>query len=211
MKFFSVDRRSSGARFHLTILSLVLSGAVALSKEPQKSKPTATPKPALTPQPTSSPESIATPKPAPTPDTKIDAKMEAELLEAEDRFINAIRNHDEKELEAILHPYYADAIDGQSSARTKHGVILRATDGSLPAYRIEKERKLTRSGDSFTVEGLGRDVAHELTEDKPSEEWALVRRIWSRETGHFIATAQIITPLQEKELREKLAGEGKEK
>ena len=213
MKFI-VDRirdRSSAASFRLTILSLVLSSTVALSETKRKTKPSATPKPTLTPKPTATPTSTATPKPSPTPETKIDARMEAELLQAEDRFVNAIRNHDAKELEVLLHPYYADAFDGANSAIPKRGVIMRATDARLPAYHIEKERKLIRSGETFTVEGLGKDTAHELTEDNPSEHWAFVRRIWTREDGRWIATAQIIKPLEENELREKLEAETKEK
>ena len=214
MKLSIVDRipsRSSTTRFRLTVLALVLSGTVALSETKQKPKPSATPKPTLTPNPTGTPGSAATPKPAPTPETQIDAKTEAELLQAEDRFINAIRNHDAKELEDLLHSHYADAIDGRESAVTKRGVIARASDARLPAYHIEKERKLIRSGDSFTVEGLGKDTAHELTEDNPSEHWAYVRRIWTREHGRWIATAQIIKPIEDNELREKVNAETKEK
>jgi hypothetical protein len=167
--------------------------------------------PAPTPKPTASQKPTASPKPSPTPDTKIDAKTEAELLQAEDRFINAIRNQDAKALEEILHAYYADSIEGRSAAVTKLGFITRATAGRLPAYKVEKERKLTRSGDTFTVEGLGNDVAHDLTEDHPTEQWAQVRRIWSREGNRWIATAQIITPLEENEARERLAPETKKK
>jgi len=194
---------SSTARFSLTILSLVLSSTVALSQTQQKSKPSPIPKPA--------PEATATPTPRPTPETKIDPRMEAELLQAEDRYINAIRNRDAKELDQILHPHFADSIDGSESAIIKRGFIMRVTSRGLPAYQVVKERKLIRSGDSFTVEGLAKDVAHELTEDHPTEQWAHVRRIWTREGGQWIATAQIVTPLEENEVREKFEAEKKEK
>ena len=141
----------------------------------------------------------------------MDAKMEAELLQAEDRFINAIRNRDVKELEALLHPQYADAMEGSERAIVKRGIIMRASEGRLPAYKIEKERKLIRSGDSFTVEGMARNVAQELTEDAPTEKWAFIRRIWTRENGQWIATAQIVKEMEENEAREKLAPETKEK
>jgi hypothetical protein len=208
MKFSTLScssRRLSRVRFALTILSLALSSAVVIGQQENNSKSATTPKPTASQKPT------ASPKPSPTPDTKIDAKTEAELLQAEDRFINAIRNKDEKTLEELLHAYYADSIEGRSAATTKHGFILRATAGRLPAYKVEKERKLTRSGDTFTVEGLGNDVAQELSEDHPTEQWAQVRRIWNREGTRWIATAQIITPLEENEARERLAPEKKEK
>src|SRR3954467_12549752 len=178
-------------RFPLAMLLIVLSNTAALSEDKPKSK--ASP----TPQPTTAPNSSPTPKPAPTPDTKIDAKMEAELLQAEDRFVNAVRNRDAKELEGILHPDYRTAMEGSETATPKRRFIVRATDGHMPAYKIERERKLERSGDSFTVEGLAMDVAHPPTEDHPTEQWAFVSRIWSREGGRWIATAQTVKPLEE--------------
>jgi hypothetical protein len=214
MKSAVVRRMRRGLRqvgFRLGAISCVLLTSVALSEAKQKPAPTATPKPTLTPNPSATPATTQAPKPPSTPETKIDTRTEAELLQAEDRFINAIRNHDAKELEDLLHPHYADAFDGAGSAITKRGVITRATDARLPAYRIEKERKLIRSGDTFTVEGLGKDTAHELTEDNPSEHWAYVRRIWTREHGRWIATAQIIKPIEDNELRERLDPETKTK
>jgi hypothetical protein len=202
-------RRLRPVGFHLATFSLALLSSGALSDAKEKPKPPPAPSP--TPNPSSAAQPAVIPKSSSTPETKIDARMEAELLQAEDRFINAIRNHDAKELEDLLHPYYADSFEGANSAISKRGVIMRATQARLPAYQIEKERKLTRSGDSFTVEGLGKDVAHELTEDSPTEQWAHVRRIWSREANRWIATAQIITPMEENEARERLAPETKEK
>jgi hypothetical protein len=171
--------------------------AGAQSKDKPKSKAS----PTL--QTTAAPKSSPTPKPAPTPDTKIDAKMEAELLQAEDRFVNAVRNRDAKELEEILHADYRTAMNGSESATPKRRFIQRATEGRMPAYKIERERKLERSGDSFTVDGLAMDVAHPPTEDHPTEQWAFVSRIWSREGGRWIATAQTLTPLEEHEREEK--------
>jgi hypothetical protein len=160
--------------------------------------------PARTPAATAAPSS-------PTPDTKIDAKTEAELLQAEDRLINAIRNRDAKELEEILHPRYADAMEGSERAMVKRAVISRALEGRLPAYKIEKERKLVRSGDVFDVQGLANNVAQELTEDSPTEKWAFVRRIWTKEGGRWIATAQMVKELEENEAREKLAPDADKK
>lgn len=137
--------------------------------------------------------------------------MEADLLQAEDRLVNAIRNRDVKELEQILHPHFADAMEGSERAFIKRAVIARATEGHLPAYKISRERKLIRSGDAFTVEGFGNNVAQELTEDAPTEKWAFVRRLWSHENGRWIATAQTVKEMDEEEAREKLSPENKEK
>src|SRR2546423_5225468 len=179
-----VPRRSSTVTFSLTILSLVLSSTVALSQKQQESKPSPTPK--------LPPGATATPTPRPTPESKIDPKMEAELLQAEDRYINAIRNRDAKDLDQILHPHFADSINGSESAIIKRGFIMRVTSHGLPAYQVVKERQLIRSGDSFTVEGLAKDVAHELTEDYPTEQWAHVRRLWGKEGGQWMRTEQIV-------------------
>lgn len=189
-----------GSRFRLAILVLLLSGSVALAQKDQKS-----------PLPAATPKSTDTPKPSPTPETKIDSKTEAELLQAEDRFVNAIRNRDAKELEEILHPQYADSMKESERALIKRAVISRAIDGRLPAYKIEKERTLTRYGDVFNVEGLANNVAREQSEDAPTVKWALVRRIWTREGGRWIATAQIVKEIEDNEAREKLAPEKKEK
>ncbi len=194
------------SKIRLTVLVLLVSGSVALAQKEQKpAKPTATPRPAASLTPS------VTPKPSPTPETSIDAKLEAELLQAEDRFINAIRNRDAKELEAILHPQYADSMEGSERAIIKRAVIARAIEGRLPAYKIERERKVVRSGDVFDVQGLANNVAQELTEDAPTEKWALVRRIWTKENGRWIATAQMVKEMEENEAREKLAPETKEK
>jgi hypothetical protein len=206
MKFFKVCPLPGpfrAVRFRLAMLFVVVAHTAAFSEDKPKSKVSPTP------QPTAVPKSSPAAKPAPTPDTKIDAKMEAELLQAEDRFVNAVRNRDAKELEEILHPDYRTAMDGSESATPKRRFILRATDGRMPAYKIERERKLERSGDSFTVEGLAMDVAHPPTEDHPTEEWAFVSRIWSREGGQWIATAQTVKPLEEHERQEKREQEEK--
>ena len=182
----SLPSRSGSVRIGLTILSVVLSGGFAIAQPtPSETKP-----PEKTPTATQKP--TASPKPAPTPDTKIDAKTEAELLQAEDRFVIAIQNRDAKALDELLHPYYADSFEGGERAVTKHGVITRASAGRLSAYRVEKERKLIRSGDSFTVEGLGKDAAREESDDRPNE-WVHVRRLWMRQGDRWFATAQIIT------------------
>ncbi len=212
MKFFytcQVASRSRAVGFPLTMLFLIVANTAAISEEKPKSTGTPKPEPTAAPKSTPTPKPSPTSKPAPTPDTKIDAKMEAELLQAEDRFVNAVRNRNAKELEEILHPDYRTAMDGSESAMPKRGFIMRATDGRMPAYKIERKRKLERSGDSFTVDGLAMDVAHPPTEDHPTEQWAFVSRIWSREGGRWIATAQTVKPLEEEEREEKREKEEK--
>jgi len=205
MKLSIVDRipsRSSTTRFRLTVLALVLSGTVALSETKQKPKPSATPKPTLTPNPTGTPGSAATPKPAPTPETQIDAKTEAELLLAEDRFIVAIRNGDAKALGELLHDHFADSFGRYASvATTKRGLLDRVGGGQVPAYPVIKDRHLSVSVDLFTVEGLAHAERQEPG-DEPWDDWFRVRRLWTKTEGRWVITAQMITPL-DKDAKEK--------
>lgn len=197
--------RSTARKVGVTILPLVLLTSVALSTDEKKAKPMATP------TPTGSPKSTPTPKPAPTPDTVIDSKMKAELLAAEDRLLKAIKDRDVKALEEILHAGFADAIEGSEVAVNKRGFLVRATAGRLPAYKIEKERVIERSGDSFTVAGTARDTTRELPHDHRATEWARVWRIWDRSSGQWIATAQNVDPTEEHDEKEQPAPEKKEK
>jgi len=200
-----IARRPLPARVALTVLSLALSNAIVFAQQEKNSKSTASPKPSTSQTPT------ASPKPSPTPETKIDARTEAELLQAEDRFVIAIENRDAKELEELLHPQFADSIEGRTSALAKRGFIMKASGGNLPVYRIEKERKLTRYGNAFTVEGLARDMSRDGWEER-AEEWAHVRRLWEKQGTRWIAGSQIITPGDEREAeKEKHDPEEKEK
>jgi Domain of unknown function (DUF4440) len=189
--------RSSTAALNLTILTLVLSSTVALSQNERKSKLIPAP------SPTAAQLTTATPKSLPTPETKIDPKMETELLQAEDRFINAIRNRDPKALSELLADYYADSFHDDERAINKRGFIERATEGKLPIYRVEKERKLIRSGDTFTIEGAAKKEKPLTSEEDPREEWVHVRRIWLRQGDRWLAIAQIITRTDDDGLREK--------
>ena len=214
MKLAVVRRMRRGLRrvgFRLGTISCVLLTSVALSEAKQKPKPTATPQPTLTPNPSATAPATQTPKPALTPETKIDARTEAELLQAEDRFINAIRNRDAKALSDLLADYYADSFRDDERAINKRGSIERATEGKLSIYRVEKERKLIRSGDTFTVEGLAKKVNPLASEENPKEEWVDVRRLWLRQGDRWLAIAQIITRIEDNELRERLNPETKTK
>lgn len=185
-----ISCRSRIAKFGLAVFTLSLSGAIAVAQEEKNVKVTATPKRA------------ATPKPSPTPETKIDAKTAAELLQAEDRFIIAIWNRDAKALSDLLADYYADSFRNGERAINKRGSIERAAEGKLSIYRVEKERKLIRSGDTFTVEGLAKKAKPLASEEDPKEEWVHVRRLWLRQGDRWLAIAQIIT-LEEEAEKEK--------
>jgi hypothetical protein len=180
------------SRFSLTFLCLIVSNALVFAEPGKNSKSAENPKPTATQKP------AASAKISPTPETKIDEKTEAELLQAEDRFVIGIENRDAKVLEELLHPHFADSIEGGESALTKRAFIAKVSRGGAAAYRIEKERKLTRSGTLFTVEGFARDMFRDGWESRPPE-WVRVRRLWEREDNRWITTAQMIAPEAERE------------
>ena len=194
-----ISCRSRIAKFGLAVFTLSLSGAIAVAQQEKNAKPTTTPK------------VTATPKPSPTPETKINAETAAELLQAEDRFIIAIRNRDAKALSDLLADYYADSFRDDERAINKRGSIERGTEGKLSIYRVEKERKLIRSGDTFTVEGLAKKASPLAPEENPKEEWVHVRRLWLRQGDRWLAIAQIITRIEDNELGERLNPETKTK
>ena len=194
-----ISCRSRIAKFGLAVFTLSLSGAIAVAQQEKNAKPTITPK------------VTATPKPSPTPETKINAETAAELLQAEDRFIIAIRNRDAKALSDLLADYYADSFRDDERAINKRGSVERATEGKLSIYRVEKERKLIRSGDTFTVEGLAKKAKPLASEENPKEEWVHVRRLWLRQGDRWLAIAQIITRTEDNELRERPNPETKTK
>lgn len=192
-------------KFGLAVFTFSLSGVIAVAQQEKDAKATPTPKV------TATPKRSATPKPSSTPETKIDAKTAAELLQAEDRFIIAIQNRDAKALSDLLADYYADSFQDDERAINKRGSIERAAEGKLSLYRVEKEQKLIRSGDTFTVEGLAKKAKPLASEEDPKEEWVHVRRLWLRQGDRWLAIAQIIMRIQEDEPGEKLSPETKEK
>ena len=176
--------RSRPARLGLTVVSLVSASSLAIAEPtPVKSPDKAREKPAES-------------KPEPTPEPKIDEKTEAEILLAEDRFTNAIKNGDAKALTELLHDLYADALGKYAKKATnKRGTLRRVSTGRLPAYRIEKERKISQSGDLFTVEGLAK-AERQLVGDEPKDKWFRVRRLWSKTGDRWVLSYQAISSLE---------------
>ena len=172
--------RFRSVRLGLTVVSLVSASSLAIA-EPTPVK-----------SPDKAPEKLAENKPEP----KIDEKTEAELLLAEDRFTNAIKNGDEKALTELLHDLYADALGKYAKKATnKRGTLRRVSTGRLPAYRIEKERKISQSGDSFTVEGLAK-AERQISGDEPKDKWFRVRRLWRKTGDRWVLSYQAISSLE---------------
>lgn len=176
--------RAGPVRFGLTVGTLVFASSLAIAeptpvKSPGKEK-----------------EKTAETKPDATPEAKIDAKTEADILLAEDRFINAIKNGDAKALGELLHDLYSDALGKYAKkAINKRGTLSRATSGRLPAYRIEKERKINQNGELFWVEGLAR-AERQIQGDEPVDKWFRVRRLWTKVEDRWVLNAQAVSSLE---------------
>lgn len=184
---FTITHRRRTLRGGLTILPFLIAGSLAA----------AGPSPSPTPKkpPTASPSPTKPPQTAPTPDTKLDAKTEAELLLAEDRFVTAILERDLKVLEELLSDHYADSFGKYAKrAVSKRGVIARVSGADFPAYRVEKKRKLTHSVGLFTVEGLAK---RHISGVEPGDKWFQVRRLWTKTGDRWVLNGQIIVPQEE--------------
>lgn len=185
MKSLPIDIvRYRTVKIGLTVMSVVLTSSLAIA-EPTPVK-----------SPDKAPKKSAESTPEPTPESKIDAKTEGEILLAEDRFILAIKNGDAKDLAELLHDYYADAL-GQyaKKAINKRGTLDRASRGRLPAYRIEKERKISQGADSFTVEGLAK-AERQIPGDDPQDKWFRVKRLWTKTGDRWVLNAQAVSSLE---------------
>jgi len=184
MKYIPVDIvRCRPVRIGLTLVTVCLTSSLAIAE------PTPVKSPDQTPQKT------AENKPEAAPEAKIDAKTEAELLAAEERFIEAIKSGDAKALGDLLNDFYADALGRYAKKATnKHGTLVRASKGKLPAYRIEKERKISQSGNSFTVEGLAK-AERKVPGDEPTDKWFRVQRLWEKTGDRWVLNAQAISSL----------------
>lgn len=173
--------RAGPVRFGLTLGTIVFASSLAIAeptpvKSPGKAK-----------------EKTAETKPEPTPEAKVDAKTEADILLAEDRFINAIKNGDAKALGELLHDLYSDALGKYAKKATnKRGTLARVTTGRLPAYRIEKERKMNQNGELFWVEGLARAERQNPT-DEPADKWFRVRRLWTKVDDRWVLSVQAVS------------------
>jgi len=154
-----VPLRSSTVTFSLTILSLAYRAALRSRKSKKKrTNPT--------PNPTATLGATATPRPLPRQRRRSIPRWRRSCFRQKigslTRSEIGTRRSWNKFFHVILLIRSKDR-DRQSKARLHHASYVRPH----AAYQVAKDRKLIRSDDSFTVEGLARDVAHELTEDHP--------------------------------------------
>ena len=124
--------------------------------------------------------------------TSVDPATRKDLLAAEARLAAAIEKRDMTVLDELLADYYADSRKGAKRAYDKKGTLARCREGRLPAYPLEPEAQLTRSGDVITVEGQAKPTGVELRTEEASGELVPVRHLWTKKDGRWLLVAQVI-------------------
>jgi hypothetical protein len=70
-------------------------------------------------------------------------------------------------------------------------VIARCKAGLHQFLAIEKEQQLRRELDVVTVEGVAKFHPNRVDDTMPPEQWARVRRTWTKREGQWVLIGQI--------------------
>lgn len=136
---------------------------------------------------------------------KIDPKMRREVEESERRLCEAIEKRDAETLSKLLANYFATSFGKSKKAMSRAGAISLTRTGGLSPYKIEKDWRLSRSVDTYTVEGQTKKKP-DPKEEEPREtdgQWLNVRRVWIKQEGHWLLVAQMITKAEADQKRDK--------
>jgi hypothetical protein len=194
----AISRHSGIAKFGCTVVFLSLFASLAAAQAEKGARPAATPKV------TSTPTSTAKPIASASGNAKVDATTEAELLQAEQRFREAIEKRDSDALDHLLMDYYTDGLEEGERALTKRAVLIQCEAGKLDPLTIDKPR-ITQTGDRTTVEGQSKMALKNRTTGQTEERAVHVRRFWTRKDGQWFVAGQLreFLDAKEKEEREK--------
>jgi hypothetical protein len=137
----------------------------------------------------------------PSPEPPVDPKTTKEVLEMEARFALAVEKHDGDALDKILADDYTDGYAGGERAISKRGAISIAKGEGLTLYRIEKERRLSRSGANILVEGLAKNNRAMVTDLETETHWGRVQRVWTHKEGRWQLLGQVRPRPEEQDSR----------
>ena len=126
---------------------------------------------------------------------EIDPKTRREVEESERRLCEAIEKKDAETLSKLLADYFATSFGKSKKAMTKAGAISLTRAGELSPYKIQKDWRLSRSVNTYTVEGQTKKKPDPKEEEPPETEgpWLNVRRLWIKQEGRWLLIAQMIT------------------
>jgi hypothetical protein len=130
-----------------------------------------------------------------TSQSRVDKKLEREILSAENQFRQAIAKRDATLIERILADYYADTYEGSDRAVSKKLAVTRYQSGVLPYYSIDENRKISVRADIVVIEGISH-THKSVTNDVASGRQTYVKRLWTKKQGSWQLIAQTLEPLE---------------
>ena len=136
---------------------------------------------------------------------RIDPKIRREVEESERRLCEAIEKKDAETLSKLLANYFATSFGKSKKAMSKAGALSLTRAGELSPYKIEKDWRLSRSVDTYTVEGKTKKKPDPKVEEPQETEgqWLNVRRIWTKQEGQWLLVAQMITKAEADQKKDK--------
>jgi hypothetical protein len=122
--------------------------------------------------------------------SRVDKKLEREILKAENQLRQAMVKCDADLLEHMLADYYADTFEGSDRAVSKKTTIARCKSGVLHYYSIEENREISVRADIVVIEGLSHTKS-DANDEMPGRQ-VYVKRLWTKKQGSWQLITQII-------------------
>ena len=127
--------------------------------------------------------------------TRIDKKLEREILKMEDQLRQATLKCDPTSLDRLLADYFASAYEGSERGTSKKDTLALCRAGTLSYYGIEDERTMSVRSEIVVIEGDSKAQQRSGTDNKEESE-AHVKRLWTKKAGRWLLIAQTLQPLE---------------
>jgi hypothetical protein len=127
--------------------------------------------------------------------TRIDKKLEREILKMEDQLRQATLKCDSTSLDRLLADYFASAYEGSERGTSKRDTLALCRAGTLSYYGIEDERAISVRSEIVVIEGDS-NVQQRSGTDNQEESETHVKRLWSKKAGRWLLIAQTLQPLE---------------
>jgi hypothetical protein len=137
-----------------------------------------------------------------TSQSRVDKKLERDILSAENQFRQAIAKRDAALIERILADYYADTYEGSDRAVSKKLAVTRYQSGVLPYYSIDENRKISVRADIVVIEGISHTQKSVTNDVASSGRQTYVKRLWTKKQGSWQLIAQTLETLEKGEKQE---------
>jgi len=127
-----------------------------------------------------------------TSQSRVDKKLEREILNAENQLRQAIVKRDSTLLGHILADYYADTYEGSDRAVGKNSTMARCQSGVLQYYSIEENREISVRAEIVVIEGLSHTKSN--SNDEMIGRPVYVKRLWTKKHGSWQLITQVLEP-----------------